>query len=949
MGASVITFGVLGPLAVHRAGQPVELPAAMLRRLLAALLSRANQPISADRLADTLWDGNPPATARKTLQVYVHRLRTALGDPARVSHGPGGYRIAATAAELDSLAFADLLGQARASRRAGDDRAAAKLFEQALALWRAEPYADLPADALLTDEVGRLSDEHLRAREESLGLRLDLGGHAEAGPELAALAAAHPYRESLLALLMLAHYRAGRRAEALEVFRAARARLAEELGIDAGAALRRVHAAVLRDDPRLDRLTVSELDTLTDAAPAGPGGTVPAQLPADTPVFSGRAAELARLAGLLPADRAAGLTTVVISAISGTAGVGKTTLAVHWAHRVAERFPDGQLYLNLRGYDPDGTAMGPAEAVRSLLDAFAVPPERIPATLDGSLGLYRSLLAGKRVLVVLDNVRDAEHVRRLLPGSPTCLVLVTSRDQLPALVATEGARPLTLGLLDDAEARELLSRRIGADRAAAEPEAVARLLRMCGGLPLALAVVAARAAISAEVPLAELAERLHAEGAGLDAFTGWDAATDVRAVFSWSYRALSAPAARMFRLLGLHPGPDLAVPAAASLAGAPLAAAQAALDELERAHLVTEHVPGRYQCHDLLHLYAAELAQEDEAEPKRLAALGRLLDHYLHTARRADLRLEAVRQPLPVDDPAEGALVDDPGDAAAAVRWFTAEHACLVAAVNRAAAAGWDRRAWQLSWQLTTYLDRRGHWSDLITVLTAALGATARLGDRHAQAHLHRHVARTQVRLGRHVDALASFHAALEQYRAVGDHAGQGHTHHNLGVALEMQGDTEQALHHTEQALALYTTAGYLPGQARALNGIGWYRGLAGDHGAALDHCGRALALFTELGDRNGQAHTLDSLGYAHAQLGDHAQAIGCYEQTLALYLDFGDRFGEAETNAHLGDSHHAVGDAAAATAYWTRALEIFEELGHAEAAAVRGKLRGLPGATAAR
>ncbi|WP_155370516.1 AfsR/SARP family transcriptional regulator [Catellatospora vulcania] len=936
----MITFGVLGPLAVHRDGQPVELPAAMPRRLLAALLSRANHPVSADRLADTLWDGSPPATARKTLQVYVHRLRTALGDPARVSHGPGGYLIAATADELDSLAFADLLGQARAARRAGDDSAAADLFEQALRLWRAEPYADLPPDALLADEVQRLSEEHLRAREESLGLRLDLGGHAEAGPELAALAAAHPYRESLAALLMLALYRSGRRADTLEVYRAARARLADELGIDAGAALRRVHAAVLRDDDRLDRVAVSDLDTLTEPAATGPAGTVPAQLPADTPVFSGRAAELDRLAGLLPGDRTTGLTTVVISAISGTAGVGKTTLAVHWAHRIAERFPDGQLYLNLRGFDPDGTAMGPAEAVRSLLDAFAVPPDRIPATLDGSLGLYRSLLAGKRVLVVLDNVRDAEHVRPLLPGSPTCLVLITSRNQLPALVATEGARPLTLDLLADTEAAELLSRRIGADRATAEPEAVARILRMCGGLPLALAIVAARAAISAEVPLAELADRLQAEGAGLDAFTGWDAATDVRAVFSWSYRALSAPAARMFRLLGLHPGPDLAVPAAASLAGTPLAQAQAALDELVRAHLVAEHAPGRYQCHDLLQLYAAELAETGEPEADRTAALGRLFDHYLHTAQWADRRLESVRKPLEVDPPADGTLVEEPADGPGALAWFTAEHACLVAALNRAAAAGWDRRAWQLSWQLTTYLDRRGHWSDLLTVLAAALGATDRLGDRSAQAHLHRHVARTQVRLGRHEEALASFHAALELYRAVDDHAGQGHTHHNLGVALEMQGRIEQALHHTEQALVLYTTAGYVPGQARALNGIGWYRTLSGEHRAALEHCGQALELFTELGDRQGQAHTLDSLGYAHAHLGEHIAALARYEQAVALYRDFGDLVGEAATHTHLGDSHQALGDPAAAALWWRRALDVYEDLGRAEAAELREKLR---------
>ncbi|WP_186316015.1 AfsR/SARP family transcriptional regulator [Catellatospora sichuanensis] len=944
----MITFGVLGPLAVHREGQPVELPAAMLRRLLAVLLSRANQPISADRLADTLWDGSPPATARKTLQVYVHRLRTALGDPARVAHGPGGYRIAATAAELDSLAFADLLGQARAARRAGDDPAAADLFERALLLWRAEPYADLPADALLAEDVQRLSEEHLRAREESLGLRLDLGGQAEAVPELAALAAANPYRESLLALLMLALYRAGRRADALEVFRAAGVRLADELGIDAGAALRRLHAAVLRDDPHLTGVRVSELDTLAyGGAVAGTHmPTVPAQLPADTPVFSGRADELRRLDDLLPDTPTTGLTTVVISAISGTAGVGKTTLAVRWAHRIADRFPDGQLYLNLRGYDSAGTALSTAEAVRGFLDALAVPPHRMPTTLDGQLGLYRSLLAGKRVLVVLDNVRDAEHVRPLLPGSPGCLVLVTSRQQLPALVVTEGARPLTLGLLDAAEARELLSRRLGRDRLSTEPAAVDEIVRICGGLPLALAVVAAKAATSPDAALGELAAQLRAGQEGLDALAGWDAATNVRAVFSWSYRSLPDPAARMFRLLGLHTGPDLTPAAAASLAAVPVAQAREALDTLAQAHLVTEGPAGRFGSHDLLKAYAAELAMADEPPADRHAASRRLLDHYLHTAFAAARLLSPHRDTITLAPIVPGVRAEEVADHAAALGWFTAEHPVLLACIRQAGATEAVGDVGRFAWTVQTFLDYQGRWHDLTEIHHLELAAALHAGDQGDQGKAHRGLALVLTRQSRLDEAHEHYGHALRLYAAVGDQHGQAHIHRGIGWALEREGRWREALGHAEQALELFRAAGHRYGEARALNAAGWDHAQLGEYGHALTRCGQALAILEELGDRNGQAATWDSLGKAHHHLGAHDEADRCFQQALGLVRQSGDRFNEAGVLDHIGDSRLAAGDPERARQAWQQAVDILTALGNPEAERVSAKL---PVPTAAR
>jgi len=654
-----------------------------------------------------------------------------------------------------------------------------------------------------------------------------------------------------------------------------------------------------------------------------PAWTIPAQLPPHLRGFTGREDELTRLDA---AVEAAG--TVVVA---GSPGVGKTALAVHWAHRVADRFPDGQLFVNLRGFNPTGTAMDPAEAVRGFLDALDVPVHRIPADTGAQFALYRTQLARKKMLVLLDNARDVDQVRSLLPGGPGCLALVTSRHELTGLVATEAAWPLTLGRVSAAEAGELLRRRLGEQRLRDEPEAVESILAACAGLPLALAIVAARAAVRPGSRLAELAGELREARARLDALAGGDEATDVRAVFSWSYHAVDPAAARLFRLLGLHPGPDIAPAAAASLAGLPEEQVQPLLDELARAHLVERWAPGRYALHDLLRAYAAEQAHAREGR----SAKRRLVAHYLHTAYAADRLLHPSRDPITLPAPAPGVVPEGHDHHEAALAWFTAEHQVLLQTLGLAPPVP----AWQLAWSLSTFLDRQGHWRQWASTQRAAVAAARRAGDDAAQARAHRFAALALGRLGDFAEAHAELGEALRLYERTGDLIGQAHTHHNLAHVWVRQGRYDEALPHDRLSLDLARRAGHGIAQADALNGIGWAQAMLGDYRQALESCQEALTLLQQHDSRYGEAHTWDSLGYAHQHLGDHAAAQHCYEQAGKLFRALSDRYFEAVTMVGLGDVHLAAGRRDQAREVWRQALAILDELDHPDAEQVRDKL----------
>jgi tetratricopeptide (TPR) repeat protein len=665
---------------------------------------------------------------------------------------------------------------------------------------------------------------------------------------------------------------------------------------------------------------------------------VPRQLPGAVRHFVGRAGHLAALTGLLDDTVAGG--TVVISAIAGTAGVGKTALAVHWAHQVAGRFPDGQLYVNLHGFDAAGQVVEPPDVIRRFLDALGVPVDKVPPDLDAQAALYRSELAGRRVLILLDNARDSAQVRPLLPGTPGCLAIVTSRNPLTSLIVSDDAHPIRLDLLAPEEAKDLLARRIGAERVAAESSAVAEIVARCAALPLALAIVAAHAATYLGLPLRKLAEQLRDGRDRLDLLNAGDPATDLRAVFSWSYQTLTPGAARLFRLLGLHPGPDTAAPAAASLTSLPLSEVCALLSEITRAGLLTEHTPGRYGFHDLLRAYATDLAHHIDPAEQRQAAVRRILDHYLHTAHTAAGLLYPTRDQIVLVPPETGTS-PEPLDHGQALDWFGAEQWAILAAVDQSAAAGEDGHTWRLAWTLSGFLERSRRWSEQTTLQRAALAAARRLADPRAEPLALRLLARADIETGRYDAAHAHLSRALDLDIRTDDQAGQAHDHHHLAYLRDALGDYAGALDHTHQAMELYRSAGHRQGQAAALNAVGWYHAHLGDSRGALVYCRQGLALLQELEDRFGQAATWDSIGYAHHLLGEYAQAITCFEQAVALCRDLGEHFTEACTLNHLGDSHERAGDLDAARVAWRRALAILTELDHPDRHTLSARVLG--------
>jgi DNA-binding SARP family transcriptional activator/tetratricopeptide (TPR) repeat protein len=897
-------FSVLGPVEAHEDGGVIDLGPPRQRYVLGALLTAANQVVPPHELAARIWGEDPPLRAIPTLQSYLSRLRSLLST--EIHRRSGGYVMQVDEETIDLHHFRLLSENARHA----DDDTAAALLTEALGLWRGPVLEglDTPWAAHTRDAVHA---ERLTAELDFYDVQLRRGEHAAVLVELTARANSNPLDERLSGQLLLALYRSGRQAEALQRYEEVRLRLADELGADPGPALQQLHQQMLAAAPALD----------PTSRPRGSGIPVPRQLPAPPPVFAGRVHELAELdAALDPQNRVGGPTA--ISAVGGSGGIGKTYLALHWSYRHLDHFPDGQLYANLRGFDDEAEPLSPEAVLRAFLDGLGVGAEVIPSGLDAQAALYRSLVAGKRMLVLLDNVRDTDQVVPLLPGSPTCIVLVTSRQQLGGLIAVHGARPLALDVLADPDAQGLLAGHLGRARLDREPDAVADMLRSCAGLPLALSIVAARASTRPTFPLASVAEELQDTAGRLDALDAGHPRADLRTVFSWSYRALRPEAARVFRLLARHPGPDVGIPAAASLAGVGTREVRPLLAELTHASMLTEHRPGRFVLHDLLRAYAGERSRLDDTDTERHDAMRRTLDHYLHTGITAALLLTPLRTRIDAAPPAPCVTPEVLTDIPQATKWFSTERTAILAAIRGAAQAGFDTHSWQLEWTIGHYLDRHVHWHDYATACETALAATQRLGSRHAEVIILRDLARAYTQLDAYTDAQSHLDRALDLYRQLDDPSGEAAIHLALGRLLEPQGCLTEALTHVQRALELYRATGDRRGQAYTLNGIGWCQAQLGNYPETIATATEALRLAGEI-EGSAIAGILHTLGYAHLRLGHHSRAIDCLEQAVAAARDRPDVGLEAIALSRLGDAHHAAGDHAAARGSWHQALAI--------------------------
>jgi transcriptional regulator with XRE-family HTH domain/tetratricopeptide (TPR) repeat protein len=703
------------------------------------------------------------------------------------------------------------------------------------------------------------------------------------------------------------------------------------------------------DEPAADESETAD-GASGGGASGGGGAGVPRQLPAGVANFAGRVAELAALDAVLdgaPAAPGDG-TGVVISAIGGTAGVGKTALALHWAHKIAHRFPDGQLYANLRGFDAGvGQPADPADILRGFLDAFGVHPERVPHDTESLAALYRSLLADRKMLVLLDNAADVAQVRPLLPASPECLVIVTSRRELSPLAAREGALLVKLDVLSAAEANELLIARLGAARAAAEPWAVTELATLCARLPLALSVIVARAAASPRLPLGALAAELTELGGRLDALDVGDPAANVRTVLSLSYRHLPEAAARMFRLLGLHPGPDISAAAAASLAGVPASEARVALRDLVRASLLNETAPARYAFHDLLRAYAAEQSALTTSAAGVANTTRRLLDHYLHTAHHAHVVLYPGRELIALPAAAAGVTPETFGGKAAALAWLEAENQVLLKVVSLAAAApGYDAHAWQLPVVLWTYHNVCGHWYDGARLHRIALLAAERCGDLNGRAHALRGLGSFAMSVGAFEEAHDCLSHAQSTFAALGDDLGLARTDVILGQTLEYQRRFDEALSVMGDALVLSSALPDDPNmtlvRASALNGAAWNNVQLGDLSTARTFCLQAIELCRSIGYSPGEAGTWDTLGVVWQRLSDHRAAVTCFLNAVTLDREMGNRYDLAMVLLHLGDTYASTGDGVGAREAWEESVMILEALHHPSAGEVRSRLTGL-------
>lgn len=924
-----LRIGVLGPLTASRSDGPADMPVAigppLQRAVLGLLALDEGAGLSRSAIIDALWGDDPPATAVSMVQSYISRLRRALGPGGPVGPAAHGYRFEPAACDLDLSVFGTLVGRARESQAAGDLTTACQAYADALALWRGEPLADCdvlrghPAVVRLNQQK---ADAVTGCAEAAIAARCSY----RVLPQLRELADREPLNERVHALLMIALAGSGQQAAALGVFDQIRRRLDRELGLRPGPELTAAQAQILNQQIPVGLDAAKSADGERDRAA---DREAPGQLPSAVAHFVGRSAELAALNAILsePVGPA-----IVISAIAGTAGVGKTALAIEWAHQVAGRFPDGQLYVNLRGYDID-QPMRAADALARFLRALGVPGRDIPPGEDERAARYRGLLRGRRMLVVLDNAGSADQVRPLLPGTAACTVVVTSRDALAGLVARDGATRLDLDRLPRPDAIGLLRALIGG-RVDAAPEAAAELADQCCGLPLALRVAAELAASQPEVPLAELTSELADVSRRLDLLAaGGDPRTAVRAVFSWSYQHLGPAAARAFRLLGLHPGPDFEHYAAAALTGQSAGQARQVLDSLARAHLIHVSGPGRYGVHDLLRAYARELAAscDEAARPQRLTSL---FDYYLHTAAAAMDTLypaERHRRPRVPATASSGPAVTD---IAAALAWLDAERATLAAIAAYTATGGWPGHAIRLAATVFRYLETGGYYSEISAIHDHACRAARDTGDRAAEAESLQGLVVIDLRQGRYQQAADRLDRVLAVYQEIGNRIGEGRALGNLGIACLLQGRYQHALSYHKQALAVHRQTGDHVGEARQLSNLSLVELRLGNYRQASRYLAAALALSRKAGDRSTEAYALSNLGVVESRLGNLRQASEHLTQALAMCREIGNRDCEAYAVGNIGVVESRLGNHQQASEHLDLALALCRENGDRSSAA---------------
>ncbi|MDJ0460703.1 AfsR/SARP family transcriptional regulator [Streptomyces sp. H27-C3] len=962
---SALRFGVLGPVRAWRGEELLNTGSPQQRALLAALLLREGRTATASELIDALWGDEPPSQALAAVRTYASRLRKVL-DPSVLVSEAGGYAIRADADTLDLAVAQVLAADAEKARNSGDRCGARTLLNEALALWDGEPLASVPGPYAETQRT-RLAEWRLQLVETRLDLDLEVGCHAEAISELTALTAAHTLRERLRELLMLALYRSGRQAEALAVYADTRRLLADELGVDPRPELAALQQRILEADADLAR----PVEPPPSAAPAV---VRPAQLPATVPDFTGRSSFVTELGDRLAAAESS---VMAVSALAGIGGVGKTTLAVHVAHAARPHFPDGQLYVDLQG--AGSRSAEPETVLGSFLRALGTPDPAIPDTLDERAALYRSTLDGRRILVLLDNARDAAQIRPLLPGTTGSAVLVTSRTRMVDLA---GAHLIDLDVMSPDEALQLFTRIVGAERVRSEREAALDVVGACGFLPLAIRIAASRLAARRTWTVSVLAAKLADERRRLDELQAGDLA--VKATFELGYGQLEPQQARAFRLLGLADGPDMSLAAAAAVIDRSLQDTEDLLESLVDTSLLESAAPGRYRYHDLVRLYARSCAERDEPAPGgRDAAMSRLLGFYLATA----AAVYALERP-------GDRLVDHletahyPGlhftDGHAAVDWLYIEANCLLACVRQAATGHTLRRAVDLLWAAKDLAESGANSHQYETTAVAARDAAHAAGDTRAEgrarttltnvllvsgrfdaADEEARLATVQARAAgdpvpvawasndrgiialyqnRHADGERYLRDAIDNFRACGSRPGEASALCNLSRIHVSMNRTSSAVELAEQGIAIYDELGLTLRLANGRFALGIALTAAGRPDEALDELGASLLVFRDNRQRLWEGTTHFRIAQAHLTALRPAQAAQHAEQALALHCIGGDWM-RGNVLTTLGRALDRLGQVDRARACWREALSIYEVTGAAEADEVHALLTPLSAA----